>query len=386
LGCEVFRNVEAVLVGPDELLNHTELKDVVGQFQGHPLQLSTQQERILQKKSSTLGLVWREFTIWKIVSDVYEEVSHMGPIDLVIMPCVDDCLEAIALMGSPFKTTPWIGILSRQRFHFAQVGVLAPTPKYSDVRAWLFRHVLHNRNLLGVVTNDETFADYARSHLNQQERRKLDFVSVPGIDHVLPLRPSAREALGIPQNAKVVLAYGALSERKGICSLVEAADNPRCPQDVCVLLAGEQSPEIALFLASKASLSLQRKNRLIIINKYISDSEEAELLAASDCMWVGYRKFYVMSGILILACTHGIPCLVSECGVAGYLMKKHQFGLTVDPDNQATILAALQELSNDTRAIEAKGRRGIAAFSRHSISEFQKLISAMIERAGSVTQ
>jgi hypothetical protein len=153
-----------------------------------------------------------------------------------------------------------------------------------------------------------------------------------------------------------------------------------------VLLAGEQSPEIALFLASKASLSLQRKNRLIIINKYISDSEEAELLAASDCMWVGYRKFYVMSGILILACTHGIPCLVSECGVAGYLMKKHQFGLTVDPDNQATILAALQELSNDTRAIEAKGRRGIAAFSRHSISEFQKLISAMIERAGSVTQ
>jgi hypothetical protein len=67
-------------------------------------------------------------------------------------------------------------------------------------------------------------------------------------------------------------------------------------------------------------------------------------------------------------------------------MRKYQFGLTVDPDNKATVLAALQELSNDSGMLADTGRRAMAAFSRHSVPEFRKLISAMIERAGTIKQ
>jgi hypothetical protein len=67
-------------------------------------------------------------------------------------------------------------------------------------------------------------------------------------------------------------------------------------------------------------------------------------------------------------------------------MRKYRFGLTVDPDNKATVLAALQVLSNDTGMLADTGRRAMAAFSRHSVTEFQKLVSAMIERAGPVEQ
>jgi glycosyltransferase involved in cell wall biosynthesis len=196
----------------------------------------------------------------------------------------------------------------------------------------------------------------------------------------------ARESLGIAKDLKVVLAYGAIAERKGICSLIECASTPQCPPNICVLLAGQQSPEIEDFLAGEASLFLQKQSRLIAINRYISDSEEGELLAAADCMWVGYREFYMMSDILVLASRHGIPCLVSECGVSGYLMRKHRFGLIADPDNKATVLAALQELSSDSGMLAGTGRRAKSAFTRNSITEFQELVGAMIQRAGPVEQ
>ena len=196
---------------------------------------------------------------------------------------------------------------------------------------------------------------------------------------------SAREAFGIPLDAKVVLAYGALSERKGIGMLIECASNAECPSNLFVLMAGKQAPEITAILAGQASSALKKQNRLKIIDDYISDSEEACLLAAADIMWVGYQGFYNMSGILVLAARHGIPCIVSNYGIAEYLMRKHEFGLTVDPDDGATVLAALREVSRDSGDLAMRGKKAVSAFSRHSISEFQKTIGSMIMTACSLS-
>jgi glycosyltransferase involved in cell wall biosynthesis len=386
LGSEVFRNAEVVLAARSELFEHAELRDIAGSFQPYTVDLSPRQERVLSKMSSTVDQVRRQFTSWKIWQRVYDKVNREAKVDFVFMVCADDCLEAVSLTGSPFRKTPWTGITYRQRFHFAQVGVIAPMPRDSAVRGWLFRRALHNRSLVGMFTNDETLVDYASSHLEPWECEKVIQLPDPCVDHVLPPAAGARQSLGIAQDAKVVLLYGALSMRKGIRSLVEAANSPQCPANICVLMAGLQSPEVEEFLAGEASSSLQKHGRLVAINRYISDSEEAALLAATDCIWVGYHGFYMMSGILVLASRHGIPCFVSECGVSGYLMRKHQFGMTVNPDDKATVLAALQELSNDAGKLAETGRRAMSAFSRHSITECQKLIGEMIQRAGPVEQ
>jgi glycosyltransferase involved in cell wall biosynthesis len=134
----------------------------------------------------------------------------------------------------------------------------------------------------------------------------------------------------------------------------------------------------------EASSFLRKENRLKVFNGYVSDADEARLLAATDWMWVGYREFYMMSGVLVLAARHGIPCLVSDSGVAGYLVKKHQCGLAVNADDRAEVLGALQEISRDTGMLKDKGARAMAAFIRSSIAEFQRVISTVVEIASSV--
>lgn len=300
LECEALQNYEVILAGPKELLDHPELSEIEGRFQARYVNVPAQKERSLGQVPSTAELVHQEFVLWKIWQETYNDVSATAPIDLVILPYMDDCLNAIALKGSPFKRALWMGISIRQMFHFARVGVEAPRPRLSAVRGWLFRRALHNQWLLCLFTIDPTLDEYANLYLHDSERKRLIFLPDPGVDHVLPLAARARDSLGIPQNAKVVLAYGALTERKGIRSLVESANNPQCPSNICVLLAGQQSSEISALLAAETASSLRNQNRLTIINRYISNSEEGMLLASADCLWTAYLGFFQMSGILVL--------------------------------------------------------------------------------------
>jgi glycosyltransferase involved in cell wall biosynthesis len=214
--------------------------------------------------------------------------------------------------------------------------------------------------------------------LSKRERQRLVFLPDPAPDHVLPPQAQARESLGIPPLAKVVLIYGALSERKGVMALIESASSAECPQNIYVVLAGKQSPPISAFLHGSAAAALLVQKRLKIMNAYIPDAEEARLLAVTDCMWVGYRGFYTMSAILVLAARHGIPCIVSEEGIAGYLMRKNEFGWIVNPEKQETVVVALKQVAGISGDLAAKGQRGVSALSRHSITEFQRVMSRMI--------
>ncbi len=376
--CEACRKAQVILAGRCELLNHTEMAQIGGSFQPYELCLSAKQEKTLSNLSSEVALIRRAFAVWKIWREAYEAVSRAAPVDVVVLPYADDVLYAIALIGSPFKAIPWMGIVFGPRFHFRRMGVSAPKPRFSRARRWLFKRALRNQRLAAVFTIDPTLYEYTNTYLRGCERRRLVFLPDPAIDHILPPSASARESLGIPMAAKVVLIYGVLSERKGISTLVECASSAKCPSNIYVLLAGRQSPEIALFLAGSASSALMKQNRLKVINGYLSDSEEARLLAGTDCMWVGYRGFYQMSSMLVLAARHGIPCMVSEHGIVGHIVEKHKCGLIVDPENTETVLAALREVSAASGSLAARGRSGALALSRHSISEFQNTISRVI--------
>jgi glycosyltransferase involved in cell wall biosynthesis len=381
LGCDACRQAEVIVAGCSDLLNHIELRDIEGSLQSQTACLSIKQERVLRDMSSELALVRKALAIWKVWREIYAEVIRGAPVDVVVIPYADDMLYVIALLGSPFKATPWTGIAFGPRFHFGRMGVSSPKPRFSAVRRWLFRRALHDQWLAGVFTIDPTLFEYASLYLRECERKKLVFLPDPAVDHVLPPSVRARESLDIPLTAKVLLIYGALSERKGVSTLVECASSSKCPANIYVLLAGIQSPGITALLEGPASSALKRQNRLKILNGYVSDSEEARLLAATDCIWVGYRGFYTMSAILVLAARHGIPCIVSEYGVAGYMVKKHKFGFVVDPENRESVLAALREVSEGSGDLAARGQRGALAFSRHSISEFQNTISKVIETA-----
>jgi glycosyltransferase involved in cell wall biosynthesis len=379
---EVCRESEIYLAGRRELLDHAELRDVGERINPVEVAVSQKEESILGRTSSPAELVQRQFTVRSILRRVYAEVIRDIKIDLVFLAFADDCLDSIGLVGSPFSGSQWAGIVFRPMFHFQEVGVQAPAPRFSAARKSVFQRALREKNLAGLFTIDPTLTDYATRNFNSNECARLRFLPDPAIDHKLVLAEVARRELGIPSDARTVLAYGALSERKGIRTLIDSAANASCAARVHVILAGEQSAELRTFLQGETATALRCQNRLHVLEGYQSDREEARLLAASDCMWVGYSGFYVMSGVLLLAARHGIPCIVSEPGIAGYLMRKHGFGLLVNCENCHSVVEALNDLATGREAMEAAGKRGKAAFQRHSVSEFQKEIGLVIEGVG----
>lgn len=383
LGTDACRCANVTVAGRRELLEHSELSSILAEFHGHAITLSARRIDILNSMQSATALVRRQCTVWRIYREAYAEINRKQRIDLVILPWADGCLDAIGLVGSPFGKTPWAGITLRPMFHFQKVGVQAPAVRLAPVREALFRRALREKHLAGLLTIDPTLVDFARSEFDVQEWNKLQFLPDPAVDHQLEPRAVARKALGIPLDAKVVLAYGALSERKGIGPLIEAAADPSCPSDIYIVLAGAQSPDVLPILKGAASASLRKQNRLHHIDGYQTDAGEARLLAASDCIWVGYRGFYLMSGVLLLAARHGLPCIVSNAGLGSFFMKKFDFGLTVDPEDKRTIVAALHQVSTNELALSLAGGRGRSAFSRHSVAEFQNEISKMMDSAGS---
>lgn len=85
-----------------------------------------------------------------------------------------------------------------------------------------------------------------------------------------------------------------------------------------------------------------------------------------------------MSGVLLLAARHGIAGLVAEEGLAGYLTKNHSCGLTLNPESQSSIAAALERVAREPKDLAAAGERGKIASARHTIEEFQKEIAAFV--------
>jgi glycosyltransferase involved in cell wall biosynthesis len=378
VGAQGCRDAEVMVGGPSELLEHAELRGLTTEFCGHAIMLSGARRRKLESMQSAAALLRRQFTVRKIWQEAFREISRKRRIDLVMLPWADDCLDAIGLLGSPFGETRWMGIALRPMFHFQKVGVTAPARRFSALREALFRRALRERHLAGLFSIDPTLVEFARSQFDIREREKLWFLPDPAVEHKLQPRAEARRVLDIPNDARVVLGYGALSARKGIGPLIEGAADPDCPSDIHILLAGGQSPDVGPIMQSASANVLRGQERLHIREGYQNDAAEATLLAASDCVWVGYRGFYTMSGVLLLAARHGIPCIVSDAGLAAYLMKKHEFGLIVDPDDPTSVVEALRYISVQPQELWRAGDRGRSAFSRHTVAEFQSEISRMI--------
>lgn len=372
--------VEVLLAGKPELLDHAELRGCAEKIEHLPIHLNADQQKRMNGRTSIIGLIRREKTAWRIFKDVYERASRASAVDFVVLPYVDDCLNEIGLSGSPFGDTPWTGIAMRPMFHFSRLGVAAPRPRLAAVRGWLFRRGLKSRRLAGLFTIDTTLNEYAERYFGERERNKLLYLPDPSLVHAPEEKINARLALGIPLDARVILGYGILSEGKGHRALLEAVIDAMCPNNLYVVLAGMESGDNASVLGSEVARTLIGRNKLKVIHKYVTDAEEALLLASADCMWIGYKGFYLMSAVCVLAARHGLACIVSCYGVAGYLMKEHRFGLTIDPEDKKSILAALREVSEDNGALAAMGQRGKEAFQQHTVAEFQKRIGGLIDR------
>lgn len=187
-------------------------------------------------------------------------------------------------------------------------------------------------------------------------------------------RDSARRALGIPGDAIVVLVYGALDDSKGLDALLGSMQADGFREEVSVLVAGRQDPEIKALLASSHAKTLRDAGRIYERNDFLYSESEQEVFSASDIVWVGYRGQYISSGVLIKATMAGLPIVACEEGLIGWLTRNHELGLTVDIGDERAVATAISELTRNqelSRKFSENGRR----FSmQHTVDAFGQAI------------
>lgn len=296
-----------------------------------------------QKNTNLVSLVQRDFYYYKLFSRCYYKVCKITPPDIVIIPYLDCCLHAIALLGSPFKQTPWAGIVMRPSFHYTKMGIIGPASQLLWIKEKLFSCLLHNRMLKKLWTIDEPlkhFIDKAYPLLAE----RLGYLPDPAEPKSTTNRKQARHALGIQPNVIIILVYGALSLRKGIAELLLAIQASNFPKHIHILLAGNQDEQIRDLLKQPFAQSLLKMKRLHQINYFLTEEEQYNAFVASDIVWLGYRQHYTMSGVIVQAGQMGLPIIACKEGLIGWLTKRYQLGITVDINDKKQIIGAINEL------------------------------------------
>ena len=168
----------------------------------------------------------------------------------------------------------------------------------------------------------------------------------------LSSREEARKRLNINKLGDIILVYGAISLRKGIEYLINAAMCDRFPENTLLLFAGAQDPAVQEYLMQPHIQLMRSNGKLIEINRYLSVDEETMVFSASDLVWLGYKEHYGSSALMVQAGAAGLPVLSTHNGLIGWNVMQHGNGIIVDMDNPnqlaneiSSILLSLQDKS-----------------------------------------
>jgi glycosyltransferase involved in cell wall biosynthesis len=377
----VEREFRVTLITLPESLRHPSLQHISRGLTGVVDVVSADGENRIREYQGLIqpglaSLIKRELAYWRTFRDWYRlQVTRKQP-DIVFLPHLDYCLYAIGLLGSPFDDVPWVGVAMRPSFHYREMGVVAPRPSLAELKKVLFSRLLGNKYLKRLLTIDEPLVEYLR---DRAPAGKVTFLPEPSDLQTLPDARDARRELGIDSERKVILVYGSLSLRKGVSELLRAIANPTCPKVVDVLIAGKVGDDLRGLLSEHWVQAMQEERRIKIVDRFITADEERILFAAVDMVWLGYRKHYTASGVLVQAARAGRPVIACEEGILGWQTRRHRLGTVVCLNDIASILAGIRALAENKVMCEACGINGRRAFEANSIDNAKEALSSAFQ-------
>ena len=158
-------------------------------------------------------------------------------------------------------------------------------------------------------------------------------------------REAVRNTYRVASGRKLFLVYGALAERKGVFTILEAVR--RLPQNVAantaVLFAGPIQSDIAgLFLTRLEAMRLKTPAQLLLHDAFLHEAETCALLRASDVVLAPYLNHSGTSSVLIRAAGARRPVISQREGLMGEQVTTHCLGQTIDASDPADLARALQ--------------------------------------------
>lgn len=169
-----------------------------------------------------------------------------------------------------------------------------------------------------------------------------------------------REKLGIKQEEKLILFYGALDKRKGLNVLIDAFDKICKPTTVNykLVLVGTGPMEKSLKLQVQ-SLKLQDKVKFL---DWMPNDQLPALLNATDVFVYpsvpsgGWEEQFGYA--MAEASAYGVPVVASRTGSIDEVVMDGQSGILVEPNNSEQLAMAITKLLSDENLCKQMGEFG----------------------------
>lgn len=370
------RNWSIDLVTTERALSHPAYK-IVEEESGGKYAVQTMPDKETAASANDLQRVRDQFARWKNYRSGFENLKEQP--DAIYLVNLDQMDLALAKNGAPFGKTPFAGMMIGRHFHCPAMGIKMASFKFRDkAMGPVFQRLLKIPALKKIAVLDEALQKYV-----EKERWK-GWEKVAYVPDVASLAKTGRQLslrseLKVPDSAFVILAYGALSERKGVVELIEGLADPHCPAEAIALFAGRQDDFTKEFLQQGTAKALREKGRLFELNAFLDEAQEEAAFSAADAVWLGYRGWYGMSGVLVQAAAAGKPLLAMDQGLIGWLAHTHDLGVAVDMFQPGSVAAGIRKLFLDVELRKRYASNGLKLAENHTPELFGKRICDIVE-------
>jgi len=158
-------------------------------------------------------------------------------------------------------------------------------------------------------------------------------------------RRATRAALGIPEGAFTLIAFGHIRDNKNLDLAIKALAELN---DAHLVVAGRElsgrEKQSAHYIALAGSLGVAERCRWLV--RHIPDREAASLFEASDAVLLNYSAtFKSASGVLAAAVGFRRPCVASSgAGPLRHLVDEFKLGPWVQPDSLPALVEGIRKV------------------------------------------
>ena len=295
-------------------------------------------------KKDIISLLKYQFNYYKLIKVEYLKIIKTNEIDLIYLNTLDFFDKALAILGSPFGSTKFLGLFLNPKFYDDYKNNIIKKKIYE----YFFNKILKIKNLKEIFLVDPIYLKNLKKK-KKKNWKKINLLNDLGSGNKIKKfrysQEKCRQILGIEKGHYVILVYGYLRENKALNELFSAINSIDHKNKITILLVGKRDNETRDFINNRIKTNTNLKNIIINIDKYADDFFEKIVFKASDLTWTGYKKtFNGSSGVFFLSSLNKRPVITSNHGVIGWYSKKFKIGVSTDLDNKNQLVKILNEL------------------------------------------
>lgn len=220
------------------------------------------------------------------------------------------------------------------------------------------------------ILNDEKVVKFYLDKGVRKVRYLVDPVIIENENRIYS--QSIFDKYGIKAQKKVILVFGALSDRKNIGFLIEtlALLPMEFANEFSLLIVGTSRNNYENRLNELKKILLKHRPEIdfILDYRYVDDEEILPLISQSTLIYLLYKDFYYSSGILGLVAFSNGYCLVPKGTLMEDLVNYYGIGDSIEIDSKEELMVKLQSVAKGDIPKYSNG--AISYCKNHEIVEF----------------